>query len=277
MAYTVTQFREEMVAAYERAYSILRVGCVQEHVRKGNTATFLVAGSGSNAATTRGVNGLIVYQTPDRNQYSATLVENHGTSEETGFDMFQSQGNQVRIMQMDATGQLNRAIDDAIIDQLDTATLNTGAAATASVAMVNKAIAMLGNNHVDVTNIDKMFGVITPGFHAYLKETPEFASADYVEVKPYEGPARKMLRWNGCNWMIHSGLTGIGTSSEKCYIWHQDAIGHAADSKDMRVEADYDKKQDASWCRATLFHGAKLMQTAGVVQMLHDGSAFATS
>lgn len=277
MAYTVTQFREETTAAFERRQSTLRVGCTTMAMIKGNVATFLVAGSGSNEATTRGVNGLIPYQTPDRTQYSATLEESHGTSEETGFDIFQSQGNQARIMQMDAVGQLSRKIDDKIVTQLDTATLTTGAAAKASVAMVNTAIAMLGNNHVPITEVDKMFGAITPGFHAYLKEAPEFANAQYVSVKPYEGPARNMLRWNGVNWIIHSGLTGVGTSSEKCYVWHVDAIGHAANTSDMAVVADYDKKQDASWCRATLFHGAKLMQSDGIVQMLHDGSAFATS
>lgn len=275
MAYTVTQFREETVAAYERDYSILRVGCIQEHMTNGNQATFLVAGSGNNRATTRGVNGQIAYQTPDRNQSTVTLKEAHGTSEETRFDMFQSQGNQISIMQKDAITQLNVDIDDDIIAQLDTFTLTTGSPQTASLAMVNKALAILGNNNVKTDQADKMFAAITPGFHAYLMAIPEFTRSDYVDVKPFEGPARKMRRWAGVQWMLHTGLTGIGTADEYCVMWHQDAMGHAADLPTEKIEADYDKKQDSSWCRASLFHGAKKIQNVGGIIMRHDGSAFA--
>jgi hypothetical protein len=57
-------------------------------------------------------------------------------------------------------------------------------------------------------------------------------------------------------------------------MFHRDAIGHAANSKEMDVVVDYDRKQDTSWSRATLYHGAKLLQNTGIVQMKHDGSAY---
>ena len=37
----------------------------------------------------------------------------------------------------------------------------------------------------------------------------------------------------------------------------------------------YDDKHDISWTRATVYHGAKVLQNTGIVQMKHDGSAFA--
>lgn len=277
MAYTVTQYREETVAAFEQNYSLLKACCTRETVIKGNSAVFLVAGSGGLSAVTRGVNGLIPYQTPDKTQYTATLEEEHAPYEMTDFDIFQAQGNMRKVMQDASVAVMNRSIDAKIITQLDTATLTTGAAATASVSMVNKAVAVLGNNEVDITDEDNMFGVITPGFRAYLMETSEFSSGDYVEMKPYGTKARRMFRWNSINWMVHPNLTGVGTSSEKCYIFHRNAIGHAANAADMSVEMDYDKKQHSSWSRATYYHGAKMLQTTGVVQMLHDGSAFTGS
>lgn len=72
-----TQYRKEHIAMFEQNYSILRTGCLQEAVIKGNTAVFLVSGSGGESAVTRGVNGLIPYKTVSNVQNSCTLVEYH--------------------------------------------------------------------------------------------------------------------------------------------------------------------------------------------------------
>lgn len=273
----ITQYRDEHIAAFEQNYSILRVVCVQEAVIKGNTATFLVSGSGGASAVTRGSNGLIPYGNTDNTQYSCTLSEKHAPFERTGFNIFASQGDQKRIMQMGSVAVLNRDIDQVIIDQLDTATQDTGAAVTASLDLVIKSQVILGNAEVPIEEEDNMFAVISPAFRGYLMQTTEFSSGDYVNVKPFNGPARRMWRWMGVNWMVHPNLTGNGTSAEKCYMWHKNAIGHAANSKEMEVEVDYDKKQAISWSRATLYHGAKLLQNTGIVQMMHDGSAYVAS
>jgi hypothetical protein len=273
----VTTYRDEHIAAFEQNYSLLRACCVQEAVIKGNQAVFLVSGSGGATAVTRGSNGLIPYGSTDNTQNTCTLLEKHAPFERTGFNIFASQGDQKRIMQMGSVAVLNRDIDQTIIDQLDTATQTTGTATTADINMVMKALVILGNNEVDTANEDAMFGVITPAFRAYLQQTTEFSSGDYVEVKPYNGPARRMFRWSGVNWMVHPNLTGVGTSAEKCYLFHRDAMGHAANSKEMEVAVGYDEKQAISWSRATLYHGAKLLQNTGVVQMLHDGSAYVAS
>jgi hypothetical protein len=178
---------------------------------------------------------------------------------------------------MASVAVMNRAIDLAILAQLDTATLDTGATQVASLRLVNIAVASLSNNGVPIWEEDNMFGVISGAFRAYLTETSEFSNGDYVDVKPLAGPIRKMWRWNGINWMINPQVTGVGTSSEKCYVYHRNAIGFAANSKEMDVVVDYDKKQDSSYSRSTLFMGAKLLQNSGVVQMLHDGSALLAS
>lgn len=269
-----THYRNEHIAAFEQNYSLLRVCCVQEAVIKGNQAIFLVSGSGGAVAVERGVNGYIPYSTVENVQNTCTLVESHAPFERTGFNIFASQGDQRRIMQMSSVATLNRKIDQVIIDQLDTATLNTGSTAKASLDMVIKSFTILGNNEVPVQEEDNMFAVITPAFQGYMMQFTEFSSADYVEVKPFVGPARRMRRWMGINWYVHPNLTGVGTAAEYCYMFHKNSIGHAANSKEMAVRVGYDDKQDLSWSRATLFHGAKLLQTSGVIQMIHDGSAY---
>lgn len=119
-----------------------------------------------------------------------------------------------------------------------------------------------------------MFAVITPAFRAYLLQTTEFASGDFVESKPLAGPARKFFRWAGINWIISSRITGLGTASELCYMYHRNAIGYAVNVGEENIAIGYDEKQDTSWSRATVYHAAKLLQNNGVIKILHDGSAF---
>lgn len=269
-----TQYRDEFIAAFEERQSWLRSTVVTEAVIKGNTATFLVAGSGGATAVTRGVNGLIPARADDLTQTSATLAEWHDLVRKTGFNVFASQGDQKRIMQETTMAVINRKIDADIIAQLDTATVDTGAYTTASVAMVAKSKAILGLAEVPTTEADNMFAVVTPAFMAYLMQIPEFASADYVDVKPYSGPTRRMLRWFGVNWIEHPNLTGAGTSSEKCYMYHRNALGHAVDTAGVQSPVGYDDEQDYSWARCSVFMGSKLLQNGGIVQMKHDGSAY---
>jgi len=193
----------------------------------------------------------------------------------TRFNIFQSQGDQRALMQATTRKVLNRRIDADIIAQLDTATNQiSSVAATMSLAVVGKALTTLGENEVPVEEEDKMWAAATPAVRGYLMQIPEFSSADYVEMKFLNGPARRVLRWAGFNWIFHPNLTGVGTALEKCYFYHRDAIGSAFDSGEgLNTAIGYDDEQDYSYARASSFTGAKLLQQGGIVQFLHDASA----
>ncbi len=268
-----TQYRQELVATFEEGMSWLRQTTVTEAVIKGNSAVFLVAGSGGAAAVTRGINGMIPARADDMTQNTCTLVEWHDLVRKTRFNIFQSQGDQRSLMQSTTRKVLNRRLDADIIAQLDTATNNLGAAATVSLAAVGKAITTLGENEVPVEEEDKMWAVATPAVRGYLMQTTEFNSADYVEMKYLNGPARRVIRWAGFNWIFHPNLTGVGTASEKCYFFHRDSIGSAFDTEGLNTAIGYDDEQDYSYARASSFTGAKLLQQSGIVQFLHDASA----
>ena len=83
-----------------------------------------------------------------------------------------------------------------------------------------------------------------------------------------------MFRWSGINWIVSSRVTGLGTASEICYMYHRNAIGYAVNVGEEKIAAGYDDKQDLSWSRATVYHGAKILQNSGIVKITHDGSAF---
>jgi hypothetical protein len=268
-------YREEFIAAFEINETRVRGTTVTEADVNGNEAVFLVAGSGGATAVTRGVNGLIPSRPDDLTQLTATLREWHDLTKRTRFNVMSSQGNARRIMQMTTVGVLNRKIDEDIITELATATVTAGAAAQASLSMVAKAKAILGNADVPVQEEDNLFGLVTPGFQAYLEQIPEWSSADYIESKPLVGPTRIYRRWMGVNWIMHPNLPGVGTASETCFMYHRNSIGHAMQLSNLDLAVGYDDEQAYSWARASQHMGSKLLQNSGVVKMLHDGSAFA--
>jgi hypothetical protein len=248
-----------------------------EAVIKGDRATFLVADSGGAEAVTRGVNGLIPGRADNNNQYTATLVEWHDKPQKTRFNIFASQGDQRRIMQETSQAVINRKIDDVLLAELATATVTTGAAATASETLVLKAKTTLQNANVPWDN--NMFAIVSPAFEAYLLQIDSFASADYVNSRPWMSPEMawsdmpKMRNWLGVNWVSHPGVPGNGTASETCFMFHKTAIGHAMDTAGMNVSAGYNEEDDYSWARCSVFMGSQILQNSGIVKMIHDGSA----
>jgi hypothetical protein len=271
------QYRQEFIAAFEQRQSLLREAVTTESVVKGLQATFLVAGSGSDTAVTRGVNGLIPAKADTESQLTATLAEWHDLRRKTNFNVFASQGNQRAIMQQNTMSVINRKIDSEILTELATGTITTGAATTASVGLVMKAKTKLGNAGVPWDS--NLFAVISPAFEGYLMQVKEFSGREYVNRLPMEGadPAWRdrplMYFWMGVNWIVHPNVAGVGTASESCFMFHKSAIGHAVDSAGIESPIGYDEEQAYSWARCTVHMGSKLLQNTGVVEMIHDGSA----
>jgi len=244
---------------------------------KGNQAEFLVAGSGGATATTRGLNGLIPARADSTTQPPATLVEWHDLATKTGFNIFESQGNQRSLMQQTTMKVMNRQIDSDIITELSTATVTAGSAATASLALCVKAKTILQIAEVPWDN--SIFAIISPAYEAYMEQVAAWTSADYVDMKPLpdgEGwsDRPKVRRWLGVNWITHPNVPGVGTNSETCFMFHKSAIGHAVNTGGLMTAVGYNDEQDYSYARCSAFMGSALLQNSGVVKILHDGSAY---
>lgn len=274
------QYRQEFIQAFEQHQSLLRETVTTEAVIKGQQAVFLVAGSGSAAAVTRGTNGRIPARNDSLTQNTATLTEWHDLVRKTGFNVFASQGNQRAVMQMTTMAVLNRKIDDQIVTELNTGTVTIGSSST----IPN--VSLFQNGRVKLSNAavpwdSNVTLLCQPSFLAYLEQAPEFANAQYVDVKPYAGSnpswrdKPQAYKWRNCLVVEHPNLPGRGTSSEKSFLFHKSAIGHAMDTAGMQSPVGYDQEQDYSWARASAFMGAKLLQNTGVVVITADGSAYA--
>lgn len=276
-----TQYRQETIATFEQEQSLLRECTTTEAVIKGNTAVFLVAGSGSATAVTRGVNGLIPPRANDNTQNSCTLSEWHDLVRMTNFNIFASQGNQRATMQRTSVGVINRKIDSQILTELNTGTVTVGAtSATPTVSMFQNGRVKLTNASVPWDmNITFLCGA---SFLAFLEQAPEFANAQYVSLKPYEGgdsnPSWRDkpmgYRWRNTLLIEHPGITGKATTSEKAYLFHKSAIGHAANTAGLDSVVGYNEEQAYSYARASMDMGAKLLQNTGVVVFTYDGTIY---
>jgi len=274
------QYRQEFVQAFEQHQSLLRETVTTEAVIKGNQAVFLIAGSGGATATTRGSNGRLQARGDDNTQVTATLQEWHDLVRKTSFNIFASQGNQRSIMQMTTMAVINRKIDELIIDELETGTVTVGSSS------VTPSVSLFQNGRVKLSNASVPWDsnvtlLCQPSFIAYLEQAPEFSNAQYVDIRPYTGNTASWqdkpmaYRWRNCLIIEHPGLPGKGTSSEKSFMYHKTAIGHAVDTGGMQSPVGYDEEDDYSWARCSAFMGSKLLQNAGVVVVTHDGSAYA--
>lgn len=275
-----TQYRQEFIAGFEQRQSLLRDTVTTEAVIKGNTATFLVASSGGAAAVSRGVNGLIAARDDSLTQTSATLREWHDLVRKTNFNIFASQGNQRQIMQDTTMSVINRKIDDDIVDTLNTGTVTIGSTTTLpSVSLFMNAMVKLQNASVPWdSNVTLL---CQPAFLAYLMQTDEFTNAEYVNLRPFAGQEPnwrdkpQAYRWMNALIISHPNLPSKGTSSEKSFLYHKSAIGHAADVGGMENVVGYDEEQGYSFARCSMTMGPALLQNAGVVVITADGSAYA--
>ena len=274
------QYRQEFIQAFEQHQSLLRETVTTEAVIKGQQAVFLVAGSGSATAVTRGLNGRIPARADSLTQNTCTLQEWHDLVRKTGFNVFASQGNQRAVMQMTTMAVINRKIDDLIITQLNTGTVTIGSTSTIpNVSLFQNARVKLSNAAVPWdSNITLL---CQPSFLAYLEQATEFANAQYVDVRPYAGenPSWKdkpmAYRWRNTLIVEHPNLPGKGTTGEKSFLFHKTSAGHAMDTAGLQSPVGYDQEQDYSWARASGYQGALLLQNTGVVVVSHDGSAYA--
>ena len=273
-----TTYRQEIISGFDKTQSVLRDTVTTEFMDKGGSAVFLVSDTINQTARTRGLNGLIPADPLALTQNTATLTPWYKLVTVQDFNIFASQGNLIDPMKESVMAAINRKMDDDIITLLNTATVNTGSATTGSLNLILKAKAILGRSKVP--NDGNLTLLATPALTAYLMQTKEFASADYVTARPMTdgGPAfgdqRMVYKWLGLTLIEDPTLPGIGTNAEKCFLYHKRSIGHALNKQSIDFDMDFDRQQRYSWANCAAYFGSALLQNSGIVVINHDGSAY---
>lgn len=275
MAYMITkdQYREEWIVAFQRGETYLKDAVSKEIMVSGLTAKFALQGA-AGRMTTRGANGLIPSRNRTDTQPTVTLSEKHSKETQTGFNLFTAPADVREAMQNAGALAASREIDYTIIETLDTATnqYNSGTAVTLTFGKVVDLLRLLRQN--DVMSSHGICCLWTPAAWGRLQQMTEFSSADYVDDKRLDGlAAERPVMWLGATHIHHTGLTGMGTASAKCYAFAKPAVGHAIANGDIQVDAGYNGEDDYSYSRHTIFDGAVKLQEAGIYQLVHDDTA----
>lgn len=268
---TQVLYRDEYVAAFEQRQSYLRDSCTTEAMVKGNSAIFLVTGK-ADTMKERGVDGLIPAANESDTQVTISLKEMHHRATQTGWDIFTGQGDRRRILQERGMKAANKEIDDVILTALDatTTTYNSGSAITLTYGKLVDIISELYENEVDVDGM--ITCVWSPKTYARILTFAQATSIDYINQKPLiDGP--QPFRFLGAMHLMHPRVPGVGTSTAKNFVYHKAALGHAIDTAGIKTEIGYNGEHDYSYARHTVFHGAKVLQNSGIIEVTTDDTA----
>jgi len=266
-------YNEEFKVDYEREKSLLSKCVRTDGLQKAGTITWDVVDP-SEQAQTRTRDGAIPIAQLGLGQVTATPQEDFGGKYTIdNFDAFRTNSN-VRSMQMRKAGAAcYRKRDQLIINALDAATATQGTIAFSSLGPILEWVSDLEDNDIP-TDDGKVWGVVTPKALRQMMRINEFKSADFIETKKMENglPSLGFYRWLGVNWFSHTGLTGKGTSTATCHMFHESAIGAQA-AGEPDYHAYYYEPQHRWENYAVIMHCAKLVLPRGVQKAVHNDTA----
>jgi len=272
------RYQDSFIAGFETRKSMLPAACSGGTENRAGTVYFLVASSGGRSAVSRGPNGIIPPSDDSQTQIPVVFTDDHDKSYRTGFDIFTAQADQLQIMRAAGMAVLNRKIDSRIITAAEATTIDLGAIGTMNKVVANKITTKLRNAHAGEDTAGMVHCLLTPAAWAYLEDVTAFASTDYSATggKLQDGtPIMGMWKyWAGMMWGVHTGLTGVGTSTATCLAWHKAAMGYVVAPGGIKTDIGPDPGEDRSFALHTIYHSAKLLQNAGVIKFTHDDSAF---
>lgn len=269
-----TKFVDEFKEDFERTKTMLKRCVRSDGLMSAGTVKWDVVGL-SEEAQTRTRNGDIPESELGLSQVTGTPKEHFMKYRIDSFDAFRSNPNVRAVQYKKALAATNRAIDKEIVTQADTATniINSGSAI--SFAVLSTFLTWTTQLwDADVPNDGRVWGILTPKANAQMLRINEYKSSDFVTVRPMENgiPAMGYRRWLDVNWITFTGLTGRGTATAKCHLFHEDAIGHQI-AGDPEVHAYYKEDQDRSEVWSKVWHVGKLCLQRGIVSAIHDDTA----
>ena len=280
MAYQITKqmYRDEWVETFQRSMTYLKDTTTKETMVEGRSAVFSVQGVRPKM-TTRGVNGQIPAQMRTDRQVTITLKERHALEVRTGFDIFTASANLREGMQNSGAKAAYREIDDEIIAAAAEGTneYDSGTKITTPISYghVVDFLRVLREN--EVAKDDMITCLWTPHAWAALLKIEQATSFDYLPERPLMEGKGDAFNWLGARHIQHTGLPGVGTANSKCILYAKAAIGYCIANDKIRTDIGLDGQNDASYARHTIYHGAEVLQQAGILVVNYDDTSSLTS
>lgn len=268
-----TKFMDEFKYDFEREQALMKMTVRSDGVVMADTVKFDIVDP-SDGAVEKGRDGKVPKSDLGLSQATATLRKIHKKYQIDNFDIFRGNPTTRAAMNRRGISSINKGIDKLIIDTLDTTSVEVAGGATtlSTLATVLTWTTTLWNK--DIPNDGNVYAVITPNAEAQLMRVSEFKNADFItELPMIDGAKPQKLRyWMGCKWLVHTGLSGAGTSSAKMYLFHQSAIGHMV-SGEPSPNLFESQEDDYVGVRYEAIHAAAICLPRGIVRLLHNDTA----
>jgi hypothetical protein len=279
----VAQYEKEVHHAFQRYGGILRAAVRTKTDVVGSTCTFQKIGTGS--ASTKARHGVITPMNVSHTAPVATLADFYAGDWVDRLDEAKINHDERMALAQAGAWALGRKVDEQIMTGLTATTQSTVSISQTGTSQFLSSMLEWSRalDRNDVPNDGMRYAAVTPHVWSCLSKVTAFASADYIGADGLplkEGASiMKWKEWNGVKWCVHNGLTGVGTASAECYMWHKNAIGYAtgahpknAGEQSNAVMADITWHGDraAHFINHWMSGGAVLIDDAGVIQATND-------
>lgn len=281
----VREYLADVHHVFQRPGASLRDTVRTKDNVKGKSTTFQKIGKG--VATTKARHGVITPMNQDHTAIECILEDFYAGDWVDKLDEAKVNHDERMAIAQGGAWALGRKVDDQIITELDTTsqtavTITVTSTAAVKAGVLNWVSALFEN---DVPNDGQVYGIITPKLDQMLSTVNEYASADFVDMKPFESgvPVRRFRYWNGVLWTAHNGLPNAAASSCKGFLYHKNAIGYAtgAHSDNAAQTGGNVISADITWHGDRASHfvnhmmsgGAKLIDDTGVIEATWNDSA----
>lgn len=284
------QYEADVKHIFQRQGGYLRKGVRMKTGIVGLSTTFPRVGKG--VATTKARHGVITPMNQDHTSVQCSLEDFYAGDYVDRLDEAKTNIDERMVIAQGGAWALGRKVDDQILTVLDTTANSTHTwTVTSKGAIHASAVGFVRKVHsLDVPNDGNLWAVITPVLWSMLELIDPFANADYVNpaVRPAEvgmPTDGNVRRWLGVNWVMHTGLSGIGTSAAKSFIWHKNAVGYAtgahaknnAENDMVSAMINYVPERDAHFVNHAMSGGACLIEDAVIEGTVDDTAALPTS
>ncbi len=259
----VKQFEREVHEASQRRGSLLRGTVRTKNNVRGASTTFQKVGKG--AATTKARHGQITPMNASHDPIECQLADFYAGDWVDKLDELKTNHDEREVVANAGAWGLGRKTDELVL---------TAAGGTTSF-LGNFTGAMTRNlflesvealNNADVPNDGGRFGLLSPRQWSVAMTINEFASADFVGKDLPFVKAAGSRTWLGVNWIMHTGLTGVGSNQTRCLLYHRTAIGHAVGA-DVMTDITWHGDRAAHFVNNMMSQGACLIDPEGVVEI----------
>jgi hypothetical protein len=221
-------YSAEVHEAYQRRGSKLRNAVRIQTVHGAADVTWQKIGT--VVATTKGRNSLVPTMDVSHTPITATLQDYYTGSWLDRLDELKVNIPERQVLTRAGAYALGRKSDELILSSLAGLAESATMAVSSKAAFRNSVLEALEQiNTADVPDDGDRWAVISPRFHSWMMLLPEFSNADYLgdaELPFKTGRFFQVRHWLGCNWLQHSGVSGIGATSSSL-LYHRTAVGHA--------------------------------------------------